>query len=176
MTLALLDRLTDLALYKTVRTIHHAFREVALPVEGLSAGKTLRQRQFGKTEDAQDKERSTTREMVAHQDFHASRNRSTACSFQTSPEPGRLGTRALPLRTSRGCSRTGLAQSTYSSQWQVGVTASRWALTSGKRWLDISQPAAWARAAARIQPETPPMRCRSGMTKSDARSWSDSNI
>ena len=66
--------------------------------------------------------------------------------------------------TTSGSARTGSAQSTYSSQWQVGVTASRWQLTSGNRCDDISRPAACASAAARIQPVTPPMRCASGMT------------
>src|SRR5262249_53264241 len=34
----------------------------------------------------------------------------------------------------------------------------------GKRWLDISMPYAWVMAAARSQPVTPPIRCRSGIT------------
>ena len=46
----------------------------------------------------------------------------------------------------------GSAQSTYSSQWLVGDAASRWALTSGNRWLEIGRPADSAMAAARVQP------------------------
>ena len=56
MELAFLDRLTDLALHETVRAVHHAFREVALPVEGLRARKALAERQPGKTEDGQREE------------------------------------------------------------------------------------------------------------------------
>ena len=56
---------------------------------------------------------------------------------QTSPLPGRSGTTAKPS-TIRSGSRTILsAQSTYSRKWQVGVAASRCALTSGNRCDDI---------------------------------------
>ncbi len=54
----------------------------------------------------------------------------------------------------RGSSSTGSAQSTYSSQCAVGVTGSSYALASENRWLDISTPAPWASAAARIQSVT----------------------
>ena len=53
---------------------------------------------------------------------------------------------ATPFFTRRGSCSTGSAQSMYSSQWHVGVTPSRCTLNSGKRWLDISTPAACALA------------------------------
>jgi len=39
-----------------VRPVHHPFREIALPVEGLRARKNLAEHQPGKTEKAQDEE------------------------------------------------------------------------------------------------------------------------
>ena len=54
--------------------------------------------------------------------------------------------------------------------------ASRWALTSMKRWLEHGVPAACASAAARNQPVTPPICCGSGITRSEAPSDSASSI
>ena len=72
--------------------------------------------------------------------------------------PERLGhDRAPPCRGTRSSGRS-------------GVTARRWALASMKRWLEHGTPAAWARAAARSQPVTPPICWTSGMTRSVARS------
>jgi hypothetical protein len=56
MALTLLERLADLTLHKPVRTVHHAFRKIALPVEGFRARKALAERQPGKTEEDQDQE------------------------------------------------------------------------------------------------------------------------
>ena len=56
MALTLLDRFADLALHKPVRTVHHAFRKIALPVEGFRARKALAERQPGKTEEDQGEE------------------------------------------------------------------------------------------------------------------------
>ena len=49
------------------------------------------------------------------------------------PAPGRSGTSAQPFSMRSGCCNNTSAQSAYSSQWQVGVAASRWALSAGIR-------------------------------------------
>ena len=95
---------------------------------------------------------------------HPSRYLSTALRFQVIPVPGRCGTTAKPSTICSGSSTILSAQSTYSRKWQVGVAASRCALTSGNRCDDISMRWAAASAAARSQPVTPPMRSRSGIT------------
>jgi hypothetical protein len=60
--------------------------------------------------------------------------------------------------------RIGSAKSMYSSQWQVGVTAKRWELNSGKMWLDTGKPATSVKVAIRSQPVTPPIFMTSGIT------------
>lgn len=49
------------------------------------------------------------------------------------PAPGRSGTSAQPFSMRSGCCNNTSPQSAYSSQWQVGVAASRWALSAGIR-------------------------------------------
>ena len=51
----------------------------------------------------------------------------------------RLGTIARPSTIRNGSWRSGIAQSTYSSQCRPGVAASRCALTSGKRCEETSR-------------------------------------
>ncbi len=56
---------------------------------------------------------------------HQSWKRFTAFSSQRMPMPGRSGISTWPSFSRAGSSSTASAQSTYSSQWQVGVTARR---------------------------------------------------
>src|SRR5262245_66235709 len=71
------------------------------------------------------------RRMGEDLDAHVIRYFSTAALSQTSPLPGRCGTTAKPSTIASGSCRILSAQSTYSIKWQVGVAASRCALTSG---------------------------------------------
>ena len=61
------------------------------------------------------------------------RKRSTAPGSQSRPAPGALDGVTRPASTRTGSRNSGAAQSTYSSQWQVGLAASKCELTSGKR-------------------------------------------
>src|SRR5439155_20689287 len=92
----------------------------------------------------------------------------TAASSHAIPLPGSSLGSATPSLIFNRVASTASAQSTYSSQCAVGVTQSKCALTSENTWVDISMPAACANDAARSQPVTPPMRCTSGITKSQA--------
>jgi SAM-dependent methyltransferase len=72
-------------------------------------------------------------------------------------DPGRVWGPSVSVLHFRGTSKNGFAQSTYSSQWLVGVTARRCALISGNRWLESGRPAASASAAALSHSVTPPI-------------------
>jgi hypothetical protein len=61
-----------------------------------------------------------------------SSSRLTNSSFHSRPLPGRSAGSARPSWMRIGSVRIGPAWSRYSNQQQVGVTASRWALSSGK--------------------------------------------
>jgi hypothetical protein len=67
---------------------------------------------------------------------HAARTCATAASSHSSPSPGASRGTVRPPASRKGSTRTASAQSTYSSQCAVGVTARSWALTSGKRTRD----------------------------------------
>src|SRR5690348_1081077 len=67
---------------------------------------------------------------------YSMRYRAMASSFQLTPLPGTSGGVTMPFTTRNGSAKIGAAQSTYSSQCAVGLTASRAALTSGKRCDD----------------------------------------
>src|SRR6185369_9772816 len=69
------------------------------------------------------------------------RYRATAASSQSMPDPGRSGAVIAPSLSVSGSLSTGSAMSKYSSQPAVGVTASRCALYSWKRWLEHANPA-----------------------------------
>src|SRR5258706_16346818 len=84
------------------------------------------------------------------------------------PAPGDDGATAQPSTTASGSARTAFAQSTYSSQWAVGVAGTRGALAAGSRGDGISTPCAPATPAAGSHPVTPPIRPASGITKSQA--------
>ena len=55
-----------------------------------------------------------------------------------------------------------------SSQSQVDVTASTWALASTNKWLDTGMEAARARPMTLSQPVMPPIFMRSGIMRSQA--------
>ena len=84
------------------------------------------------------------------------------------PLPGRSGMTASPSTICSGSCTTLSAQSTYSRKCAVGVTASRCALVSEYRCDDILILRLAANAAACCHPVTPPMRSRSGITRSQA--------
>ena len=61
-------------------------------------------------------------------------HRFTVTSFHAIPLPGALVGVAYPFSNGKGSCRKGLVRSSHSSPCAaVGVTAMRWALTSGKR-------------------------------------------
>ena len=59
-------------------------------------------------------------------------------------------------------------KSMNSSQSQVGVTASTWALASMNKWLDTGMDAARAKPMTLSQPVMPPIFMRSGIMRSQA--------
>src|SRR5207302_3419638 len=91
------------------------------------------------------------------------RYRATASSFQFTPLPGMAGGVTMPFTTGNGSANIAEAQSTYSSQCAVGLTASKAELTSGKRCEDNGICTAETSDAARSHPLTPPMRIASGI-------------
>src|SRR5690606_27175336 len=56
---------------------------------------------------------------------HQAAQRATASTSLSTPMPGRSSTRTWPFEIFTGSARIASAQSTYSSQWQVGVAVSR---------------------------------------------------
>ena len=56
MLLALSERFPDLTLHKTVRSVHHAFGEITLPIEWLCSGKNLAECENGNKEQANNDE------------------------------------------------------------------------------------------------------------------------
>ena len=81
-----------------------------------------------------------TAQRAARPNAAGSAHRSTAASSHSRPRPGRSGACTWPSRTPSGSRRIGAAQSTYSIQSAVGVTASRCADTSGNRCVDGGYP------------------------------------
>src|SRR5450631_2934076 len=91
-------------------------------------------------------------------------SRFSLASSHEIPLPTLSEVRTIPSRIFSGSSIIASAQSTYSSQWAVGVAQSRWALISGIRCDDISMPWAAAMPAACSQPVTPPILATSAIT------------
>ena len=91
-------------------------------------------------------------------------SRFSLASSHEIPLPILSEVRTILSRIFNGSSIIASAQSTYSSQWPVGVAQRRCVLISGIRCDDISMPWAAATPAACSQPVTPPILATSAIT------------